>query len=115
MGAELQGRVHSDFQALHHFLRVEEEAMLEQLKREQEEMLQRLERHLEALQVAIRDMEQNINMLRQTASSTDQSVLVEVIIMTVCIASAAYPFVIELIFGILMSYLHKNLKCWLSE
>uniref|UniRef100_A0A8C1KH03 Nuclear factor 7, ovary-like n=1 Tax=Cyprinus carpio TaxID=7962 RepID=A0A8C1KH03_CYPCA len=77
MGAELQGRVHSDFQALHHFLRVEEEAMLEQLKREQEEMLQRLERHLEALQVAIRDMEQNINMLRQTASSTDQSVLVE--------------------------------------
>uniref|UniRef100_A0A672JWA9 Zinc-binding protein A33-like n=1 Tax=Sinocyclocheilus grahami TaxID=75366 RepID=A0A672JWA9_SINGR len=77
MGAELQGRVHSDFQALHHFLRVEEEAMLEELSREQEEMLQRLERHLEALQVAIRDVEQNINMLQQTASSTDQSVLVE--------------------------------------
>ncbi|XP_016330062.1 zinc-binding protein A33-like isoform X1 [Sinocyclocheilus anshuiensis] len=77
MGAELQGRVHSDFQALHHFLRVEEDAMLEELSREQEEMLQRLERHLEALQVAIRDVEQNINMLRQTASSTDQSVLVE--------------------------------------
>ncbi|KAL0176748.1 hypothetical protein M9458_029078, partial [Cirrhinus mrigala] len=77
MGDELQGRVHSDFQALHHFLRVEEEAMLEELKREQEEMLQRLERHLEALQVAIRDVEQNINILRQTASSTEQSVLVE--------------------------------------
>ncbi|RXN23739.1 nuclear factor ovary-like protein [Labeo rohita] len=77
MGDELQGRVHSDFQALHHFLRVEEEAMLEELKREQEEMLQRLERHLEALQVAIRDVEQNINMLQQTASSTEQSVLVE--------------------------------------
>ncbi|XP_059378116.1 zinc-binding protein A33-like [Carassius carassius] len=77
IGAEVQGRVHSDFQALHHFLRVEEEAMLEQLKREQKEMLQRVERHLEALQVAIRDVEQNINMLQQTASSTDQPVLVE--------------------------------------
>uniref|UniRef100_A0A8C2J5M0 Tripartite motif containing 105 n=1 Tax=Cyprinus carpio TaxID=7962 RepID=A0A8C2J5M0_CYPCA len=88
MGAELQGRVHSDFQALHHFLRVEEEAMLEQLKREQEEMLQRLERHQEALQVAIRDVELNISVLRQTASSTDQSVLVEVITMTVSICNA---------------------------
>lgn len=76
-GAELQGRVHNDFQALHHFLRVEEEAMMEQLKREQEEMLQGLERHLEALQVAIRDVEKNINILRQTAGNTDQSVLVE--------------------------------------
>uniref|UniRef100_A0A8C1MYM4 Tripartite motif containing 105 n=1 Tax=Cyprinus carpio TaxID=7962 RepID=A0A8C1MYM4_CYPCA len=88
MGSDLQGRVHSDFQALHHFLRVEEEAMLEQLKREQEEMLQRLERHQEALQVAIRDVELNISVLRQTASSTDQSVLVEVITMTVSICNA---------------------------
>uniref|UniRef100_A0A672TEN2 Nuclear factor 7, ovary-like n=1 Tax=Sinocyclocheilus grahami TaxID=75366 RepID=A0A672TEN2_SINGR len=88
MGSELQERVHSDFHALHHFLRVEEEAMLEELSREQEEMLQGLERHLEDLQVAIRDVEQNINMLRQTASSTDQSVLVEVIIMTVSICNA---------------------------
>ncbi|KAK9962882.1 hypothetical protein ABG768_006121 [Culter alburnus] len=77
IGAELQGRVHGDFQALHHFLRVEEEAMMEELKREQEELLQGLERHLEALQVAIRDVEQNINTLRQTASCADQSVLVE--------------------------------------
>ncbi|XP_026135299.1 nuclear factor 7, ovary-like [Carassius auratus] len=77
MGDEVQGRVHSDFQALHHFLQVEEEAMLEQMKREQKEMLQRVERHLEALQVATRDVEQNINMLRQTASSTDQPLLVE--------------------------------------
>lgn len=56
--------------------------MMEQLKREQEEMLQGLERHLEALQVAIRDVEKNINILRQTAGNTDQSVLVEVIIAT---------------------------------
>ncbi len=91
--------------------------MLEQLKWEQEEMLQRLERHLEAIQVAIRDVELDINMLRQTASNTDQSVLVEVIIMTVylCNAAAAYTFVKEQIFGILMSYLPKNLECWLSE
>ncbi|ROK80928.1 Nuclear factor 7, ovary [Anabarilius grahami] len=77
IGAELQGRVHGDFQALHHFLQVEEEAMMEELKREQEELLQGLERHLEALQVAVRDVEQNINTLRQTASCADQSVLVE--------------------------------------
>lgn len=53
--------------------------MMEELRREQEEMLLGLERHLEALQVAMRDVEQNINTLRQTASSTEQSVLVEVI------------------------------------
>lgn len=77
IGAELQGRVHSDFQALHNFLRVEEETMMEDLRRDQEEMLQGLERHLEVLQVAIRDVEQNINTLRQTANSADQSVLIE--------------------------------------
>lgn len=117
IGAELQGRVHGDFQALHHFLRVEEEAMMEELKREQEELLQGLERHLEALQVAIRDVEQNINTLRQTASCADQSVLVEVIIMmlSICNAAAAYPFVKELIFVILMSYLRKKPECWLSK
>ncbi|XP_051505452.1 vascular endothelial growth factor receptor 3-like isoform X3 [Myxocyprinus asiaticus] len=77
MGADLQQRVKSDFQALHHFLRVEEDAMMEELRREQEELLQGLERHLEALQVVTRDVEQNINTLHQTASNTDQSVLVE--------------------------------------
>ncbi|CAM4610723.1 hypothetical protein PO909_006438 [Leuciscus waleckii] len=76
-GAELQGRVHGDFQALHHFLRVEEEAMMEELKQEMEQMLTGLEEHLEALQEAIRDVEQNIHELRHTASCTDQSVLVE--------------------------------------
>ncbi|XP_052006015.1 zinc-binding protein A33-like isoform X2 [Xyrauchen texanus] len=75
MGADLQQRVQSDFQALHHLLRVEEDAMMEELRREQEELLQGLERHLEALQVATRDVEQNINTLRLTASNTDQSVL----------------------------------------
>lgn len=53
--------------------------MMEELKREQEEMLLGLERHLETLQVAMRDVEQNINTLQQTASSIQQSVLVEVI------------------------------------
>ncbi|XP_056625978.1 tripartite motif containing 105 [Triplophysa dalaica] len=77
IGAELQSRVHSDFQALHNFLRAEEENMMEELKREQEEMLLGLERHLETLQVAMRDVEQNINTLQQTASSIQQSVLVE--------------------------------------
>ncbi|XP_057205862.1 tripartite motif containing 105 [Triplophysa rosa] len=77
VGAELQSRVHSDFQALHNFLQAEEENMMEELRREQEEMLLGLERHLEALQVAMRDVEQNINTLRQTASSTQQSVLLE--------------------------------------
>ncbi|XP_051515005.1 tripartite motif containing 105 [Myxocyprinus asiaticus] len=77
MGADLKQRVQSDFQALHNFLRLEEDAMMEELKREQEELLQGLERHLEALQVSMTDVEQNINTLRQTASNTEQSVLVE--------------------------------------
>lgn len=80
-GAELKGRVHSDFQALHHFLQVEEEAMMEKLKQEMEQMLTGLEQHLEALQEAIRDAEQNIHALRHTVSCADQSVLVEVIIL----------------------------------
>ncbi|KAK7138471.1 hypothetical protein R3I94_013942 [Phoxinus phoxinus] len=76
-GVDLQGRVRSDFQALHHFLRVEEDAMMEELKQETEQMLKGLEEHLEALQVSIRELEQDIHTLRHTASGTHQSVLVE--------------------------------------
>ncbi|KAG1935570.1 tripartite motif containing 105 [Pimephales promelas] len=76
-GEELRGRVHSDFQALHHFLRVEEEAMMEELQRDMEQMLKGLEEHLEALQVSIRDLERDIHTLRHTASCADQSVLIE--------------------------------------
>ncbi|TRY81341.1 hypothetical protein DNTS_029764 [Danionella cerebrum] len=73
VGTELKMRVHNEFQALHHFLKVEEEAMMEELSREYDEMTRELKRHLEALDVAIGDVEKNINTLRQTSSSTEQS------------------------------------------
>ncbi|KAL7886095.1 hypothetical protein AOLI_G00063900 [Acnodon oligacanthus] len=77
VGAELQGRVCSDFQALHHFLQVEEASMLEQLRRDQEVLEQSLERHLECLHAAVQELEQNVNAIQQAASSVSCSALVE--------------------------------------
>ncbi|XP_030622324.1 tripartite motif containing 105 [Chanos chanos] len=75
--AELQERVHGDFQALHHFLEVEEAAVLEELNREQEAMVEEMGRHLEGLQEAVREAEQNLQALQQAIGSTDHNVLVE--------------------------------------
>ncbi|KAF4085512.1 hypothetical protein AMELA_G00095980 [Ameiurus melas] len=60
MGADLKERVCHDFQALHHFLQVEESAMLDQLWRDQMELEHSLERHLEALHTAIREPAQTL-------------------------------------------------------
>lgn len=100
--------MHGDFQALHHFLRVEEEAMMEELKQEMEQILTGLEEHLEALQKAIRDAEQNIHTLRHTASCADQSVLVEVITLMLSSRSICQRANI----GRLMPYLHQEPECW---
>ncbi|XP_072520133.1 tripartite motif containing 105 [Salminus brasiliensis] len=77
VGVELRHRVCSDFQALHHFLQVEEAAVLEQLQRDQEVLEQSLVRHLEALHTAVRDLEENLNAIQQAASTMSCSVLVE--------------------------------------
>uniref|UniRef100_A0A3B1ILX9 Tripartite motif containing 105 n=1 Tax=Astyanax mexicanus TaxID=7994 RepID=A0A3B1ILX9_ASTMX len=68
-GAALRDRIHSDFQALHHFLQVEEAVVLEQLQREQEVMEQSLQRHLEDLHTAVRELEENLNTIQQAAGT----------------------------------------------
>ncbi|KAI4873776.1 hypothetical protein NFI96_010638, partial [Prochilodus magdalenae] len=77
VGAEIRDRVRCDFQALHHFLQVEETAMLEQLRRDQEALEQGLQRHLEALHTAVHELEQQMNATQQAASSVSCSALVE--------------------------------------
>lgn len=52
--------------------------MLEQLRREQEEELERVERHLEAVKLAVRDLEENIRALQQASTATENIVLTEV-------------------------------------
>ncbi|XP_017330197.1 tripartite motif containing 105 isoform X2 [Ictalurus punctatus] len=69
IGADLKERVCHDFQALHHFLQVEEVAMLDQLRRDQMELEHSLERHLEALHTAIREPEQRVGSLQMTTST----------------------------------------------
>lgn len=78
VGAELQERIQADFQALHSFLLEEEASLLEQLRREQEEWEQTLQRHLEAVNSALRDVEQKVGALQQAADARDHTVLVEV-------------------------------------
>ena len=52
--------------------------MLEQLKREQEEELDKVQHHLEAVELAVRELEDNIRMLRQASATTENTVLSEV-------------------------------------
>ncbi|KAK1804160.1 hypothetical protein P4O66_020204 [Electrophorus voltai] len=59
LGAELRNQMRSDFQALHHFLQMEEVALLKQLHRDQEELEQRIKRHLEALHIESRELEKS--------------------------------------------------------
>ncbi|XP_066505320.1 tripartite motif containing 105 [Hoplias malabaricus] len=77
VGAELRDRVHGDFQALHHFLQVEEAALLERLRRDQELLEQGVERHLEALHAAVRELEENVKTMEQTVSTVSCTALVE--------------------------------------
>ncbi|XP_026864419.1 tripartite motif containing 105 isoform X2 [Electrophorus electricus] len=60
LGAELRNQMRSDFQALHHFLQMEEVALLKQLHRDQEELEQRIKRHLEALHIESRELEKSL-------------------------------------------------------
>lgn len=62
---DLQARVKGEFRALHQILQDEETWLLEQLRREQEEELEKVQRHLEALELAERELDNNIQMLQQ--------------------------------------------------
>uniref|UniRef100_A0A3Q2P6A7 Tripartite motif containing 105 n=1 Tax=Fundulus heteroclitus TaxID=8078 RepID=A0A3Q2P6A7_FUNHE len=66
VGADLQVRVKGDFRALHQILEEEETHMLDQLRREEEEELEKVQRHLEATELAIRELESNIKLLQQS-------------------------------------------------
>ncbi|XP_071314546.1 tripartite motif containing 105 [Trachinotus anak] len=76
-GADLQARVKGEFRALHQILDDEETCMLEQLRREQEEELEKVERHLEALKLAVRELEENMRTLQQASTATENIVLTE--------------------------------------
>ncbi|KAG7464859.1 hypothetical protein MATL_G00170160 [Megalops atlanticus] len=77
VGAELWGRVQSEFQALRQFLQEEEASVLDQLRREQEAMLEEMGQHLERLQGAVKEAEERMRVLQQAADSTEHTVLVE--------------------------------------
>ncbi|XP_069553060.1 tripartite motif containing 105 [Brachyistius frenatus] len=65
--ADLQARVKGEFRALHQILHDEETGLLEQLKREQEEELEKVQRHLEASELAVRQLEDNMRALGSAA------------------------------------------------
>lgn len=61
----MQTHVSGEFRALQQILQDEENCMLEQLRREQEEELEKVQRHLEASELAVCEVENNIQLLQQ--------------------------------------------------
>lgn len=52
--------------------------MLEQLRREQEEELEKVQHHLEAIEVALRELEENMRILQLASADTENVVVTEV-------------------------------------
>lgn len=52
--------------------------MLEQLRREQEEELEKVQRHLEAVELAARELEDSMRALQQASAATESVALTEV-------------------------------------
>ncbi|KAF7666647.1 hypothetical protein LDENG_00099770 [Lucifuga dentata] len=77
VGADLQARVQWEFRALQQFLQDEETRVLEQLRREQEELLEQFQRHLEASKEAVKQLEEDMTVLQQASSISDNTVLTE--------------------------------------
>ncbi|XP_045887535.1 tripartite motif containing 105 [Micropterus dolomieu] len=75
--ADMQARVKGEFRVLHQILHEEEACVLEQLMREQEEELEKVQRHLEATEVAVRELEENTRALRQASAAAENGVLAE--------------------------------------
>lgn len=78
VGADLQARISGEFRALHQILHDEESMVLEQLRKEQQEELEKVQRHLEAAELAVRDLEHNIRALQQASADTENVVVTEV-------------------------------------
>ncbi|XP_070692449.1 tripartite motif containing 105 isoform X2 [Pempheris klunzingeri] len=85
VGADLQARVTGEFRALHQILHDEEACVLEQLRREQEEELEKVQRHLEATELAVRELEDNMRALQQASAATENIVLTEVTYQSPCV------------------------------
>ncbi|KAI4819078.1 hypothetical protein KUCAC02_004358 [Chaenocephalus aceratus] len=79
VGADLQARVKGEFAALHQILQDEEVCMLEQLRREQGEEVERVQRHMEAMELAVRQLEENMRVLHQASADNENIVLTQYI------------------------------------
>lgn len=77
VSTDLETRVRGEFRALHQILQDEEEYALEQLKREQHEELEKVRHHLEPIERALRDLEENIRMLEQVSSTTEKKTVTQ--------------------------------------
>ncbi|CAM9300019.1 unnamed protein product [Lampetra planeri] len=91
VGADLQARVTGEIRALHQILQEEETCLLEQLRREQEEELEKVQRHLEVLERGIRELEENLVVLRQACAATETSALIEVPQLKECVQVDVTP------------------------
>ncbi|XP_047441600.1 tripartite motif containing 105 [Mugil cephalus] len=77
VGSDLAAHVKGEFGSLHQILHDEENRMLEQIGREQEDELEKVRRHLEAMEVTVQDLEDNIRMLQQSCADAENVVLTE--------------------------------------
>lgn len=78
VGADLQARIKGEFGALHQILHDEESCVLEQLRKEQQEELEKVQRHLEAAELATRELEDNMRALQQASAAAENVVPTEV-------------------------------------
>lgn len=78
MTADLQARIKGDFRALHQILQDEEACLLERLKKEEEEELQTVRRHLEAAELGLRELEDNLRALERAGAAAEGEVVTEV-------------------------------------
>ncbi|KAM6952554.1 tripartite motif containing 105 [Lycodopsis pacificus] len=77
VGADLQAHVKGEFRALHQILHDEETCALEQLSREQEQELEKVQRHLQATELAVRELEDNMRALQQASAAPENIMLAE--------------------------------------
>ncbi|XP_020495123.1 tripartite motif containing 105 [Labrus bergylta] len=91
LGADLQARVKGEFRALHQILQDEETCVLEQLRREQEEELEKVQHHLEAIELALRELEENMRVLQQASADTENVVVTELPQLRPCVRADIAP------------------------
>lgn len=84
VGSDLQTRVKGEFRALHQILLDDETCVLEQLRREQEEELEKVQRHLRDVELAVRELEDNIQALQQCGAASGNVVLTELPSLRLC-------------------------------